>query len=293
MMASLRVILVLLVSVAVASPPPLKFGLTVHEMVATVAQGLLSSKCMDKARDILDGDDLTAVAGDPDSWAHQSATEWSKPFHYVNTPDVCNYDYDRDCWAEEGGKKWDGFCTTGALSNYTSRLVKSRLSNTTPDPAGDRWALTMVVHLLGDVHCPLHVGFEGDAGGQYDIEWYGKSMTLHKIWDSYIFYKFEDDEFGYGNVSGVVDWINSQLNDEWKDLADEWRACGGKYQEAVCPDQWASETIVTTCDYAYKGADPGAKLGDSYYNRALEPLQKQWAKAAVRLASVLNQVLDC
>ena len=59
----------------------------------------------------------------------------------------------------------------------------------TADPARSdderRQALKFVVHLVGDVHQPLHAGRADDRGGNdYQINWRGKGSNLHSLWDS-------------------------------------------------------------------------------------------------------------
>ena len=45
-------------------------------------------------------------------------------------------------------------------------------------------ALKWVVHLVGDLHQPLHVGRGADRGGnKIEVTWFGKPSNLHKVWD--------------------------------------------------------------------------------------------------------------
>ena len=41
------------------------------------------------------------------------------------------------------------------------------------------------MHLVGDLHQPLHVGFLDDVGGtKTKITFEGKAQTLHELWDT-------------------------------------------------------------------------------------------------------------
>ena len=45
-------------------------------------------------------------------------------------------------------------------------------------------ALALLVHLVGDVHQPLHVGRGPDRGGNsIDVYWFGEPVVLHEVWD--------------------------------------------------------------------------------------------------------------
>ena len=51
--------------------------------------------------------------------------------------------------------------------------------------AGKQIALNYIVHLVGDLHQPLHVGFLDDLGGTTTkVTFNGKEQTLHELWDS-------------------------------------------------------------------------------------------------------------
>ena len=48
-----------------------------------------------------------------------------------------------------------------------------------------QYNLKMLVHLIGDLHQPLHVGGGDDQGGNnIKVDWFGKDSNLHRVWDS-------------------------------------------------------------------------------------------------------------
>src|SRR5690606_26944325 len=45
--------------------------------------------------------------------------------------------------------------------------------------------LKILVHLIGDLHQPLHVGNGTDRGGNdFDLTYFGRESNLHRVWDS-------------------------------------------------------------------------------------------------------------
>ena len=90
------------------------------------------------------------------SWADSVARDefpWSPPLHFINTPDWdCTYDRTRDC--NDNGVQ--NVCVDGAIQNFTSQLVAGNA------PLTLNVALKFVIHFIGDIHQPLHVGFAGD-----------------------------------------------------------------------------------------------------------------------------------
>ena len=137
-----------------------------HSLVARIAQSNLTNLSRTFIRNHLPWyttGDLSMIASWADNILYPDTNpvdylnwQWSKELHYVNTPDwVCNYDRIRDCnW--KGGQG----CVDGGIQNYTGRLADHK-----QDDIQREQALKFLVHLIGDVHQPLHAGFVGDKGG--------------------------------------------------------------------------------------------------------------------------------
>ena len=46
-------------------------------------------------------------------------------------------------------------------------------------------ALRFIIHIIGDLHQPLHVGNGIDRGGNdVKVTWFGEQSNLHTVWDS-------------------------------------------------------------------------------------------------------------
>jgi hypothetical protein len=49
----------------------------------------------------------------------------------------------------------------------------------------DTAMLKMLIHLVEDMHCPLHLGHAEDRGGNsVQITWFNSKSNLHSLWDS-------------------------------------------------------------------------------------------------------------
>jgi hypothetical protein len=142
------------------------WGATGHALVAKIAQTMLTTDSTKFIRDNLPwytAGNLGMLASWPDTITDPNTNpvdylnwEWSKELHYVNTPDwICKYDRNRDCDWSHGQR-----CVDGAIQNYTGRLASKK-----QDAIQKQEALKFLVHLIGDVHQPLHGGFVSDRGG--------------------------------------------------------------------------------------------------------------------------------
>ncbi|KMZ72487.1 hypothetical protein ZOSMA_162G00060 [Zostera marina] len=91
-----------------------------HFMVCNIAEKYLSDDASAAVLDLLPASangELASVC----SWADQLRFRyrWSSPLHFIDTPEVCNYEYSRDCHNPQGNKD---MCVAGAINNYTAQL---------------------------------------------------------------------------------------------------------------------------------------------------------------------------
>jgi hypothetical protein len=137
-------------------------------------------------------------------------------------------------------------------------------------------ALMYLVHLVGDIHQPLHAAEHNeDNGGNYVfVTLFDQPTSLHMLWDEGIIGKY------------VYDWGEyvRRLDKRWfpgKDIAALQR---GE------PADWANESHKAAVDVAY-ALPPGHHLKEDYYNKSLAVVDRQLAVAGLRLARVLNEAL--
>jgi hypothetical protein len=143
-----------------------------------------------------------------------------------------------------------------------------------------RFALRFLVHLVEDLHMPLHVGENHDKGGNnLQVRWFDRGSNLHRVWDSGII-----DRAGRGEDGWLADLVEM---DTPLDRSDA---------EAGTVEDWARESLLAA-RAAYQDPAtgrrimPGAKLGDAYQQTNLPVVKQRLYQAGVRLAMVLNEVL--
>jgi hypothetical protein len=148
-------------------------------------------------------------------------------------------------------------------------------------------ALKFSLHLIGDLHQPLHTADNKDRGGNDIPVLSGDGAiptNLHSYWDNHLVQGLGNDSRALGAS------LNRQIT---KAKADEW--------SKGTPTDWAKESFRQAKKVVYNFAgtqqfvdDHGAKgvrLDFVYYNRALPVVRDQLSKAGVRLAAVLNNTL--
>jgi len=154
------------------------------------------------------------------------------------------------------------------------------------------------VHIIGDIHAPLHAGNAGDLGGNaLKGTFMGGALTsLHAIWDGDLPRQRINSDYD-GNAT---EWFRTLLErirfGRWHKELMGWRNCARPARYGQCSDQWARESAKLACLFAYVLPDGttritnGYALDQSYYERNIPVIERQLAKAAVRLANVLSLV---
>ena len=126
----------------------------------------------------------------------------------------------------------------------------------------------ILIHLIGDIHQPLHVGCCDDQGGnRVRVKWFREDSNLHRVWDSNM---IEDTQLSYTELADA-------LNVPTKEDVIKW-------QGATIRD-WANESMSMR-KQVYTVGD--GNLGYKYSYKNLGSVKKRILEAGIRLAGVLN-----
>lgn len=160
-------------------------------------------------------------------------------------------------------------------------------------------ALKFVIHFIGDIHQPLHVGFTSDEGGNTQIGTfegtYGR--RLHQVWDEDMIEKRINDDYQGDNSTYLQYFMNRIQSGDWKNQVSEWQACPSSEPSNInaCSISWAQQSVGLACSTAYVDQDgnkiqDGFDLEDPYYNFAYPVAELQIARGGIRLANVINAI---
>lgn len=238
------------------------FGPVAHAVIARVAYTCLEPNVRARFDTLAQGEELGSLS----SWADEirEARPDSAPLHYVNIPRQAEHYWpSRDC-ARAG-------CVVEALENYARELEPRRSAS----PAASE-ALRFIVHLVGDVHQPLHCSDDGDRGGNsVELIFFARPTNLHRVWDSELLAHAQRGERA----------LERRVASLARGLAP------GPLDFAAWAEQ--SHALARAYAYALPRGKPGIvrKLGAKYLERNAPIAERQLALAAVRLAALLNEKL--
>ncbi|MFL6720807.1 MAG: S1/P1 nuclease [Sphingomonas sp.] len=254
--------------------PVFAWGKTGHRVVAAIADTQLSGLARAHIEEILGrGESLDEAANWPDEMRSAPGEFWQKTspsWHFVDFNGIV---YDR---APPEGDALE------AVEHFASVLKDPKASLT-----DKQTALRFVVHLVGDLHQPLHVGRPGDeGGGKIAVTFFGKPTNLHVVWDSEM-PDFEQLSFSEFAAKLERHISNRQLIDWWDVNPKDWVSETAQVREQVYADLPRPKKLVAK---PKKREKPLADVGYSYIFKFQPVMERQLSKAGVRLAAYLNAI---
>jgi len=257
---SVRKFAVLLMIIAFGSISASAYGPTGHRVIAELASLHLTPEARLAVEAIL-GDEFMAEASTmPDEMRSNPEEFWQReagPYHYINVSPGQTY--------EESEKNPAGDALT-ALEKFAAVL-----KDDTASAEDKRRAIWFVIHIIGDLHQPLHIGHPEDRGGNWvDVVWMEELTNLHRVWDEHI--------IDHRDLS-FTEWtrfLNRKIKPE---MITEW--------QTAQPIDWVHEGLVMRDDIY---ANSHGILSWDYVYRYMPTVKSQLSKGGVRLAGYLNTV---
>jgi len=256
--------------------PALAWGKTGHRVVAAIADTQLSGLARAHVREILgQGESLDEAANWPDEMRSDPAQFWQKtstPWHYVTVNGI-TYDH-----APSEGDALEAL-------NHFKRVLQDPKANL----ADKQLALRFVIHIVGDLHQPLHVGKCCDRGGNdVKVTWFGKPTNLHAVWDSAL---VDDEQLSFSELAAKLERhiSDKQLIAWWDINPRDWISESAEYRDSLYPTA-ADMPKPKKGEKLKKGQPVLPDLSYSYVYRFTPLMEQRLSQAGVRLAAYLNWV---
>jgi nuclease S1 len=264
---SLLVIALVAIMVTQSSPSALAWGPLGHRVITKLTERKLNPKAKATVAALLEQGETMA---DASTWAdeHLRDVAGSGPWHYVDVPlDEAKYD------AKFSGEVPEKGCIVAKINEFKKALK---------DPAKSieqrRLALRFLIHLIEDLHMPLHVGDNHDKGGnKTQVRFFDDGTNMHRLWDSGMILRVGDTEDFWVADLSELDTPNKR-NEAMRGTVEDWAT------ESLLLAKAAYQVPETG-----KRLKPGQKLSDAYLNTHLPVVRKRLYQASIRLAMVLNE----
>jgi S1/P1 Nuclease len=232
------------------------WGATGHRATGWIAEQYLSPKAKKKLKEILSGQSLAMASTWMDEIKSDSTYDFMSDWHWVTVETGQTYDQ---------SKKNPNGDVIMTLERIIGELKSKRLSRDK-----EIEALKILIHLVGDIHQPLHVGCCDDQGGnKVRVKWFRNDSNLHRVWDSDM---IDDTRLSYTELA--------------QSLGSPDKATVKKWQTASVRD-WSIESMGLR-QPVYSTGD--GNLGYKYSYKNLPTAKDRMLQAGIRLAGVLNQI---
>lgn len=234
------------------------WGQVGHRVIGQIAEWHLNKRAAKKVKEILGANSLAIVSTWMDEIRSDSTYDYTNTWHWVTIPDGEQYDLsiqesDGDAYA------------------VVNQLIAGLKSDTLSARQEEEY-LKMLVHLVGDLHQPLHVGRGDDRGGNdIRVQWMGESSNLHRVWDSDM---INGKQLSY---TELAEHLNRRATNS---LVQQW--------QSATTEQWLQEAM--NLRPAVYNIPEDNRIGYDYAYANYPLVEEQLLLAGVRLAGILNEI---
>ncbi|MCR9183110.1 MAG: S1/P1 nuclease [Flavobacteriaceae bacterium] len=234
------------------------WGQTGHRVVGEVAAYHLTEKASAEIDQLLNGMSLAVASTYADEIKSDRSFDTYRPWHYVNIPFDKTY--------QEVVPNENGDIITGI--EHCIKILKDKEST----KEEKSFHLKLLVHFIGDLHQPLHLGLEKDKGGNdFQVRWFNEGTNLHRVWDSEM---IDSYQMTYSELTTNL----PRISNEEKKIIQEGTLL-----------EWVEQERALTKEI-YKSAEIGEKLGYRYMYEHFSTVKTQLQKGGLRLAKILNEI---
>lgn len=239
------------------------WGLIGHRIVGEIADSHLTANARKGVRLVLGNETLAMSANWPDFIKSDTAYKFMNAWHYVNLPEGLSK---ADC---------DKFLDNYPEDNIYGKSKEMIALLKNPKTPADKkvFAMRVLVHLIGDMHQPMHTARKEDLGGnKVYVTWFGQRSNLHKVWDEQL---IDYQQLSYTEYTKAINFVTPEVYAAWnkssiKDMIyDSYEVCNKIYASGVKIDD---------------------KLSYNFNFDWIATVNTQLLKGGVRLAGILNEI---
>jgi len=239
------------------------WGVLGHRIVGQIADSYLTPTARAAIKKIL-GDETIAMAA---NWADfiksDSAYNYVSSWHYL--------DLDPGLTKAQVKAYLDADTSADVYTKINFLVNELKKRNLPMDMK--RMDLKLLIHFVGDVHQPFHVGHHADLGGnKISVSWFNTSTNLHAVWDDKL---IDFQQLSYTEYTDAINHTTAGQRAAWqKQPISDW----------VIESYQAAEKLYGEIN------QPNPKFSYRYNFDHIQLLNERLVKAGVRLAGLLNKL---
>ena len=247
----------------VLSPETATWSQIGHRVVGDIAQSYLTRKTKRRIKKVLGTESVAMSSNWADFIKSDTAMSYLDSWHYINI---------------KGGFDTLQFkvylSQDTAVDAYTKlNFLLDELKKPSLSQEKKAFYVRFLIHLVGDIHQPMHVSHKEDLGGnKVMVSWFNEPTNLHAVWDEkLIMYQ----KLSYTEYSTSINYTTKVQRRIWQ-------------QQPI--SDWFYESYKLA-DHVYAGiTQPNQKLSYRYNYDNIDIVNQQLLKGGVRLAGILNDL---
>jgi hypothetical protein len=239
------------------------WGMLGHRIVGEIADSYLTPKARAEIQKILGTESIAMASNWADFIKSDTSYKYLTPWHYIDFPKGLTYaqikdelakDTDVDAWTK--------------LNFIIAELKKKGL------PQEKKLLyLRLLIHIVGDIHQPLHVSPNGTSGGNdIRVTWFNEASNLHRVWDEQL---ISYQVLSYTEYVKAINHTTAEQRKTW---------------QAQPMSQWIFDSYTISEQLHDEIKDQNPKLSYRYNFDHVQILNEQLLKGGVHLAGLLNSI---
>jgi len=244
----------------------LAWGTIGHRVVGQIAEQYLTPKAKAAIQKILGNESIAMVSTWADFIRSDSNYGYLATWHYINFTDSTLNE-------TSFNKVLKADTSTDAYTKIN--FIIEQLKNKTLSTEKQRLYLKMLIHIIGDIHQPLHAGRENDKGGnKIKVQWFYQPSNLHAVWDEKL---IDNQQLSYTEYANYINHTTTNQVKEW---------------QSTSLNHWLFESYQLVNKVYAEASLIDLKLGYRYNFDHIQTVNSQLLKAGVRLAGILNKIFS-
>ena len=239
------------------------WGVLGHRIVGEIASAYLTPKAKLQVQKILGTESIAMASTWADFIKSDSAYDYIYNWHFINL---------------------DSGLTSTQLKTYLQKdtatdlytktnFVLKELRNKQLSTDKKRMYLKLLIHFVGDLHQPFHVGRKSDQGGnRVKVLWFNTPTNLHAMWDEQL---INFQQLSYTEYTNAINHTNQKQRLAWQ-------------KQPI--SEWIDESYQLAEQFYTEIRQPDQKLSYRYNYDHIQILNERLLKAGVRLSGLLNDL---
>lgn len=239
------------------------WGLTGHRVVAEIADQHLSKRAKKNIYKILGDESLAMAANWPDFIKSDPSYNYLGSWHYVNFKSGLTFEQLKLQLRND---------TTANAYNKLVMLMDQLKNRHSLDKMTQIMYVRLIIHIVGDIHQPMHTGrFEDLGGNKIKLYWFNAPTNLHRLWDEQL---IDFQQLSFTEYTKAINFSSREQQRAWQ------------YNPL---ENWLYESYQIS-ESLYKEVQSEEKLSYRYNFDHIDTLNQQLLKGGIRLAKILNDL---